>query len=66
MAQYEMVITVDDRADVEDVLAVLSEAEENGELGFAFGVVTNELNARELERRVNTNAFRTGANRVSR
>jgi hypothetical protein len=38
---YVMTITLEDECDVQDVLAVLSDAEEEGELDFAFGVSTS-------------------------
>jgi hypothetical protein len=48
---YEMTITLDNQQDVEDLLAVLSEAEEEGELNFSFGVATKELTRREIVER---------------
>lgn len=39
---YKMTITVEDRSQVEDILAVLSDAEEEGDIRFPFGVETRE------------------------
>ena len=52
---YTMTITLDTVEDVEDVLAVLGNAEEEGELDFAFSVTTKELSRREI---VETCGFR--------
>ena len=40
---YVMTLNVESRHDVEDILTVLSNAEEEGELNFAFGVKTEQL-----------------------
>jgi uncharacterized protein (DUF433 family) len=40
---YVMKITLESVHDVEDVLAVLSDGEEEGELNFSFGVETKQI-----------------------
>lgn len=45
---YEITITVDDEAEANDIIAVLSNAEEEGELDFPFGVRTHMKTRREL------------------
>ena len=44
---YKIVLTVETREDVEDIQAALSNAEEEGEIGFAFGCEVRE--AQEIE-----------------
>ena len=40
---YTMTLTLETVEDVEDILAVLSEAEEEGDIRFAFSVKTQKL-----------------------
>lgn len=44
----EITITVEDDAEANDIIAVLSAAEEEGELDFPFGVQTHRETRREL------------------
>lgn len=45
---FKLTITLQNEAEVEDVLAALSEAENQGMLDFPFNIETHEVTRREL------------------